>query len=113
VSTGGAGTGGRTGGSGTGGYGTVTLGGGGNSNVTYSGVPVDDAGVDAGPAPVTACQADAGPAEACTLPPSYCADADWLVFYASATCVDGLCQYERRALYCVCQNDGCKPGITL
>jgi hypothetical protein len=80
------------------------------------GVPLADAGVDAGPAPTVACAADAGAdagADACPLPPSYCADPGWLVFYASAECVDGFCQYERRALACNCHNGGCLPNFTL
>jgi hypothetical protein len=76
------------------------------------GEPLEDAGVDAGPAPTVACVADAG-MDACTLPPSYCADSSWLVFYASAECVSGFCQYERRALACTCKNGGCMPNITL
>src|SRR5215468_4478182 len=106
----GAGAGGQTSGSCAGGCGgTLTTfgpGSGGSPSSPPMGVPLEDAGVDAGPAPTVACAADAGAADAsaadtCPLPPSYCADPGWLVFYASAECVNGFCQYERRAMKCI------------
>jgi hypothetical protein len=114
TSTGGAGAGGQTSGScafGCGGSSTtIVLG---TGDAALPGVPLDDAGVDAGPTPTIVCGADAGASDTCELPPSYCPDPGWLVFYATATCADGLCQYERRAMSCVCENGGCKPSITL
>jgi hypothetical protein len=115
-----------TGGAGTSGQASGFCGGAcGGTTTTFTfggrrpGVPLDDAGLDAGPAPTVACAGDAGQEggqppgapDACPLPDSYCADPGWLVFYASATCTDGFCQYERRAMQCICENGGC--SITL
>jgi hypothetical protein len=81
-------------------------------------IPLADAGLPpdaAVPPPVVACGADA--AEICPLPPSYCADYEWLVFYQSPECVNGTCQYEAWAKKCVggqaCHNGGCEYNLTL
>lgn len=81
-------------------------------------VPLADAGLppDASvPPPVVACGADA--AESCPLPPSYCGDHEWLIFYQNPGCVDGTCHYEAWAKKCgaveKCINGGCEYNFTI
>jgi hypothetical protein len=80
-------------------------------------VPAADAGIDAQPAPAVACGKDAY-AAVCPLPPSYCANDEWLVFYQNPQCADGACQYEAWALPCdgygeYCNEGGCVANVTL
>jgi hypothetical protein len=68
--------------------------------------------VDAAPAPMPACVADAG---LCPLPPSTCLDSWYLVYYTGGDCTNGTCQFETHVMYCGgdgCQNGGCLPAFT-
>jgi hypothetical protein len=50
--------------------------------------------------PIVACFADGD----CVLPPSQCADQDWLTYYTNGECVEGLCSWQENFFYCA---DGC------
>ncbi|MGO9838539.1 MAG: hypothetical protein ACLP1X_30525 [Polyangiaceae bacterium] len=58
--------------------------------------------VPAGPNPSPlACDADASPATPlCPLPPSACADGEWLVYYDDGQCVAGACAWQKRYRFC-------------
>jgi len=53
--------------------------------------------VDAG-APKMSCNGHK--ADQCPLPPSQCVDANWLVYYTGASCVDHVCQFTKELVYC-------------
>jgi len=65
--------------------------------------------------PVVPCEGDAvTDATFCPLPPSVCADAEWLVYFVRGACIDGLCKWDRLMKQCSsgCAAGGCKPGPT-
>jgi hypothetical protein len=88
-----------------------------------SGIQGTDSGIDAG-APLATCDEDAGGAGAagesggsrtCELPPSLCADARTLLYFANPACVKGVCKTEVHSQACAteCVNGGClAPSVT-
>ena len=73
--------------------------------------PVQPGPPDALPPPQVACD-DAG---ACPLPPSICADPQYLEYFDNGTCVDGGCEYDVALTSCPygCVDGGCYgPQLT-
>ena len=85
-----------------------------------------DAGSSGNGGPCTADAAPDGPdppalpcdptsdAAACDLPPSVCADTQLLIYYTNPQCVNGFCQWDKKAHCCVlyCENGGCHGNLT-
>jgi len=72
--------------------------------------PPTGAPLDAGDLPEIAC---AGP-DPCALPPSTCANANYVVYYLGGECIGGHCSFEKRFRLCPagCASGGCRPEST-
>ena len=81
---------------------------------------VQDASDDTGPAHPLVSAPDGGPcsdgdASSCALPPSVCADQDWLAYFDDPMCMEGQCQWTVRYRQCPgrCSGQGCAYNGTL
>ena len=65
---------------------------------------------DAAAPPPEACVQDGGPA--CPLPPSVCADTNYLEYFENGVCVDGGCQFDSKLFLCTagCVHGACQNG---
>jgi hypothetical protein len=74
-------------------------------------VPEPQPPLDAGDPPVVACDPDGPP---CELPPSTCADTNFLVYYTGGECAKSYCQWEKHFELCDygCWYGGCEAPYT-
>ncbi len=73
-------------------------------------LPEPDGGFD--PPSVACSLMDAGDAAVCSMPPSVCANKDWLVYYDHGHCVNGLCAWTKHVYECNCSKGSCASVIT-